>query len=141
MLESRTISISIQQNWRHVYESLWRPEAFTQWASGLSNGDLVKDSADWWITDGPGGQIRIRFTPHNEFGVMDHQIDLGEGEYVFVPMRIVPNEDGTEILFTLFRQPDMTDEKFEADMRWVARDMVALKSLLQSQNQNQQNYA
>jgi len=75
MLESRTISISIARNWRDVYEALWQPQDFTQWASGLSKSPLENDGADWWKADGPDGPIRIRFSDHNAFGVMDHSVD------------------------------------------------------------------
>jgi hypothetical protein len=36
VLEARTISISINRNWNGVYETIWRPEDFPKWASGLS---------------------------------------------------------------------------------------------------------
>jgi hypothetical protein len=129
MLESRTISVSIQRSWQEVYEAVWRPEDFTRWASGLSKSPLQKDDQGWWRTQGPEGPIRIRFTDHNAFGIMDHSIDLGSGVDVYVPMRIVPNGEGAEVLFTLFRQTDMSDDKFA---EWVARDLIALKTLIAS---------
>jgi hypothetical protein len=132
MLESRTISISIARDWRHVYEAVWRPQDFTQWASGLSNSRLEGDEAQWWKTEGPDGPVRIRFTDHNAFGVMDHYVDLGTGPEIYVPMRVVANAEGTEVLFTLFRQPGMSDEKFSSDGEWVARDLLALKALIAS---------
>ena len=61
---------------------------------------------------------------------MDHYVDLGTGAEVYVPMRIVANGEGAEVLFTLFRQPDMSDDKFAADAEWVARDLIALKALV-----------
>jgi hypothetical protein len=78
---------------------------------------------------GPEGPIRIRFTEHNPFGIMDHYVDVGAGGEIYAPMRIVANGVGAEALFTLFRQPDMTDAKFEADGKWVLRDLRALRDL------------
>ena len=130
MLESRTISISIARDWKEVYEAVWRPQDFRRWASGLSESRLERDEADWWRADGPEGPIRIRFTGHNPFGVMDHFVDTGGGAQVYVPMRVVANGEGAEVLFTLFRQPGMSEEKFAADADWVARDLLALKTLL-----------
>jgi hypothetical protein len=46
-------------------------------------------------------------------------------------MRVVPNADGTELIFTLFRLPGMTDEKFEQDAKLVLTDLMALKNLLE----------
>lgn len=132
MLESRTISISIARDWQHVYEAVWQPQDFTRWASGLSKSRLERDEAEWWKTEGPDGPIRVRFSDHNAFGVMDQYVDIGTGSEIYVPMRIVANAEGAEVLFTLFRQPEMSDEKFAADAVWVARDLLALKALIAS---------
>ena len=132
MLESHTISISIARDWKDVYEAVWQPQDFARWASGLSQSPLERDEADWWKTEGPEGPIRIRFSDHNAFGVMDHYVDIGTGAEIYVPMRIVANGEGAEVLFTLFRQPSMSDEKFAADADWVARDLLALKALTAS---------
>ena len=77
---------------------------------------------------GPQGPVRIRFTEHNAFGVMDHRVDLGTGPEVHVPMRVVPNGAGAEVLVTLLRRPGMSDEAFAADAAWVQRDPLAPES-------------
>ena len=128
MLQATTISVSINRNWKDVYDAVWRPECFPKWASGLSQSGLVPDG-EVWKAQGPEGPITIRFTSHNEFGVMDHYVDLGNGVIVYMPMRVIPNGEGAEVLLTVFRQPGMTDEKFAADAKWVERDLRTLKSL------------
>ena len=102
-----------------------------RWASGLSQSHLEPEDTGWWQAQGPDGPIRIRFSGHNAFGVMDHYVDVGNGLEIYVPMRIVANAEGAEVLFTLFRQPNMTDEKFSTDAEWVERDLHALKALLE----------
>ena len=129
MFQSRTLSISIARPWQLIYEALWRPQDFARWASGLSQSPLEKADADWWRTTGPDGPIAIRFSGHNAFGLMDHDVDLGNGTVIYVPMRIVANREGAEVLFTLFRQPGMSDRQFAADAEWEARDLLALKAL------------
>jgi hypothetical protein len=128
MLEARTINISIGRPWRELYEAIWRPESFPKWASGLSKSSMEKDG-DWWKAEGPDGPIRIRFTDHNPYGVMDHYVDVGSSSVIYVPMRVIPNGIGAEVLLTLFRQPGMCDTKFLADAEWVQRDLLALRSL------------
>ncbi len=129
MHESRTINISINRNWKEVYEAVWRPEDFPKWASGLSRSSLVKDG-ELWKAEGPEGTVRIRFTGHNAFGVMDHYVYAGNAPEIYVPLRIIQNGDGAEVLLTLFRQMDMSDAKFAADAEWVERDLLALKALV-----------
>jgi hypothetical protein len=129
VLEALTLGISIGRPWQQVYDAIWRPEDFPRWASGLSTSSLEKDG-DSWRAAGPEGTVRIRFTDHNPFGVMDHYVDTGDGPEVYVPMRVIANGDGAEILLTLFRQPGMSDAKLAADAEWVRRDLLALRALL-----------
>lgn len=128
MFESRTISISIDRDWQDIYEAIWRPEDFPKWASGLAKAGLVRDG-DTWHAEGPDGPIRISFTGHNAYGVMDHTVTLGDGTQVYVPLRIIRNGDGAEVALTLFRLPGMSDTQFAADVEWVTGDLRALKAL------------
>jgi hypothetical protein len=127
MFEAKTISVSVNRDWQTLYEAFWRPETFPQWASGLSSASLKKDG-ETWKANGPEGPIEITFTGHNPFGVMDHWVDLGSGQVIYLPLRIIQNGTGAQVQLTLFRQPDMTDTKFAEDEAWVKRDLLALKA-------------
>lgn len=131
MLPSRTLSLTIPRNWLDLYESIWKPEFFPKWASGLSHAPLV-NAGNVWKGRGPEGNIKVRFTPHNLLGVMDHYVDTGLGKEIYVPMRVIANQEGAEIVVTLFRQPLMSDEKFEQDIRWIERDLQTLYKLMTS---------
>jgi len=86
---------------------------------------------DDWIAEGTLGAARVRFTPHNDFGVIDHRVTLGSGLQVHNSLRIVPNGDGCEVMFTLLRLPGMTEEQFAADAAHVLRDLKTLKELME----------
>ncbi|MFS2225310.1 polyketide cyclase [Pantoea sp. B65] len=131
MLPSRTISLAIPRNWLDLYETIWKPEFFPKWASGLSHAPLVAEG-NGWKAKGPEGPVKIRFTGHNALGVMDHYIDNGFGKEVYVPMRVIANQEGAEVVITVFRQPLMSDEKFAHDVAWVTRDLQALYALMTS---------
>ena len=132
MLPARTYSISIRQEWRALYERIWRPEFFPRWAAGLAESDLRPDG-EAWIAAGSDGPIRILFTPHNAFGVMDHRVDPGDGNPIEVPLRVVRNGDGAEVVLTLYRQAGMDDARFSADAKLIMRDLRALKTLVERQ--------
>ena len=126
---SRQITIGIIQPIDVVYPFLAKPENFPRWASGL--GDALKPNADGtWQAEGPNGPVQIRFTPINEYGILDHHVTAA-GALIYMPMRVYANGDGTEIVMTLFRQPAMTSEEFERDAEWIGRDLLALKTLLE----------
>jgi hypothetical protein len=129
-LEARTISISIRRDWRAVYDFAHRPENFARWASGAAKS-LRREGTDW-VADGPDGRAILRFAERNEFGVLDHTVVLASGAEVHIPLRVVPNGTGCEVMFTLFRQPGMSDAVFARDAEWVAKDLAGLKALLES---------
>ena len=126
----RTVSVSIDRDWREVYGFLADPASFAKWASGL--GSDLERSGDTWTARGPEGPISIRFTPLNEFGVLDHVVIAASGAQVHNPMRVIANGTGSEVAFTLFRRPGMSAAQFAADADWVGRDLQALKALLEA---------
>jgi hypothetical protein len=128
--ESRTISLAIRRDWREVYEFAHRPENFPRWASGGATS-LRRDGDDW-VAEAPAGQVRIRFTPRNDLGVLDHHVILATGTEIYVPLRVIANGNGAEVMLTLFRLPEMTDAVFARDAEWVAKDLGALKALVET---------
>jgi hypothetical protein len=127
---SRNLSIFINRDAKDVYNYVRVPENFPRWASGL--GKSLKKIGGEWIAETPEGAVRVRFTERNEFGVLDHWVSPKPGLQIYIPMRAIANGSGCELIFTLFRLPDMTDEKFSADAEWVMRDLTTLKNLLEA---------
>ncbi|MXN43696.1 SRPBCC family protein [Shinella kummerowiae] len=127
---ARIIHRTIARDWRTVYAFAARPEAMPLWASGLAAG-LTRDGEEWVADGGPIGDVRVRFAPPNDFGVIDHKVTLPNGIVVDNALRVVPNGDGAEVMFTLLRQPGMDDAAFEADAAHIARDLDALKRLME----------
>jgi len=127
--ETRLISISIVRDPHEVYDFISNPTNLPRWASGL--GTSIKNVDGKWIADTANGPVEIRFAPRNDFGVLDHYVTIAPGVEMYVPMRVVPNGSGSELIFTLFRQPGMTDQKFKEDATWVLRDLTRLKDLLE----------
>jgi len=130
MNDVQHLSIYIARDPKAVYEFASDPGNLPQWAAGLARSEIAKDG-DAWIAEAPFGKVKIRFAERNEFGVMDHEVELESGMIVHNPMRVVSRGEGSEFIFTLFRQPGMTDEQFAADKAAVEKDLVALKNLLQ----------
>lgn len=130
MLAARHISVTVDRSWREVYEFASRPENFPRWASGL--GKSLEQIDGEWFAEGPEGRIQVRFTLRNDYGVLDHRVSLAPGVDIYIPMRVIANGDGSEVVLTLIRLPDVTDEQFASDAEWVERDLRALKALLEA---------
>lgn len=130
MHEVRHISVFIACSPEDVYEFASDPRNLPLWAEGLARSE-VRAAGDGWIVEAPFGTVTIRFAERNRFGVMDHDVELESGHVVHNPMRVLANGKGSEFVFSLFRQPEMTDEQFAADSIAVERDLQRLKELLE----------
>ncbi|WP_308364517.1 MULTISPECIES: SRPBCC family protein [unclassified Microbulbifer] len=131
MHQVQHISIYIDRPPEEVYGFASDPANLPQWAAGLASSRVEKEG-DEWVADAPFGRVKIKFTERNPFGVMDHDVQLASGLTVHNPMRVMPNGEGSEFLFTLIRQPDMSEEQFAEDRAAVERDLKALKDLLEN---------
>jgi hypothetical protein len=96
-----------------VYNFVSDPANLPKWASGLS------------------AAVKVRFVERNKYGVLDHYVSVDAGPEVYMPMRVLPNGAGAEVLITVFRGSGVSDEKFAEDTQWVRRDLEALKELLE----------
>jgi hypothetical protein len=130
--EGQHIAVSIERSPADVYGFASNPANLPLWAKGLSGA--IANVAGEWLADSPLGKVKIRFAPPNALGVLDHDVVLETGATFHNPMRVLPNGDGSEVVFTLFRQPGMTDAQFAADAEAVARDLRALKDLLEGRD-------
>jgi hypothetical protein len=130
IMPARVVHIGIDRNWRDVYAFASRPQNMPLWASGLASG-LTMDGDEWIADGGPVGMVRVRFAPENDFGVIDHTATMADGLVVENALRVVPNGDGAEVMFTLLRQAAMDDAAFEADAAHVRKDLETLKRLME----------
>jgi hypothetical protein len=100
---AKHISVSISRSAAEVYEFASDPENLLKWAAGLSGS--IKKVNDDWIAESPMGRVKVTFVEKNRFGVLDHDVTLPSGLTVYNPMRVFPNNDGSEVVFTLYRRP------------------------------------
>ncbi|MBI2460082.1 MAG: SRPBCC family protein [Candidatus Rokubacteria bacterium] len=129
ILRSKTLSISIERPVGEVYGFVSNPENLPKWARGL--GRSVRKSDADWIVDTPQGPMKVRFVERNDFGVLDHYVSPAPGVEVYAPMRVLANGSGSEVIFTLFRLPDMSDQKYAEDVGLVEQDLRTLKEILE----------
>ncbi len=130
MHDVQHISVYIARPPAEVYEFASDPRNLPRWAAGLARSEVRRDGEEW-IADAPFGKVRVRFVQRNSFGVMDHVVTLESGVIIHNPMRVVPNGDGSEFVFTLIRQPGMSDAQFAKDKAAVEIDLKTLKDLLE----------
>jgi hypothetical protein len=126
----RHLSIGISRPFTEAYDFLADPENFPKWASGLGHSFRHLNGMDW-LAETPMGPLKVRFSERNGFGVLDHTVTSAEGAAMLNPMRVFPNGAGSEVVLSLIRRPEMSDEEVVRDAEWVLRDLQALKELLE----------
>jgi len=128
-MESRHLSERIGRPPAEVYSYASDPANLPRWAPGV--GDSVEQIDGQWFVETPAGRVHLAFAARNDFGVLDHYITLGSGEVIYIAMRVIADENGSEVLFTLRRRPSVTDAEFEADATAVMADLARLKNILE----------
>lgn len=131
--QSRVITQHVRCDWRRAYALAADPARLPDWASGLARSALVPQGDHWIVRTPESGDARMRFAPPNELGVLDHWVAPEGVPEVYLPFRVIGVAPGAcELQFTLLRQPHMDDAAFERDAQWIARDLQALKRLLEA---------
>lgn len=131
MRRSHTISLQIDYPYDDAYRFLADPLNYGAWAAvdrdsyrPLGNGD--------WEGMTAFGKRHFRFTPPNAFGVLDHAVFIPGEVPLWTPMRVMPNEEGTELSFTFYQRPGMSEAEFLSAIEWITTDFLTLKSLLEA---------
>jgi hypothetical protein len=130
VFDSVHISTSIDRAAHDVYTYAANPRNLSAWAHGLAHSDVeLIDGV--LVIDSPMGRVTVEFAPPNQFGILDHDVTLPTGEVVANPMRVIPNGDGCDVVFTVRRRAGVDEAEFSADADAVAADLAALRSLME----------
>lgn len=118
------------RNFADVVSFTGNPANLPRWATGLSAG--IRHEGGRWITDSPMGPVEVRFRDGVELGILDHDVIFPDGTSVHNPLRVLHNDSGSEIVFTLYRLPDTTEDAYERDAALVRDDLVRLRDILEA---------
>jgi hypothetical protein len=128
-MEPRHLSQRIEAPADDVYEYASDPANVPEWAPGL--GTAVEQVDGRWYVETPMGRASVVFADRNPYGVLDHEVTLPSGEVFHNPMRVIPDGDACDAVFTLRRQAGMSDAEFERDATAVAGDLTRLKGVVE----------
>ena len=100
---------------------------------GRSTFQSINQLNGKWVAETAQGSVTIDLTERNNFGILDHFVKLSSDAVIFVPMRVIKNGEGSEVIFTLFQTADMPDDKFAEDVKSVKKDLNILKNLVEEE--------
>lgn len=127
---TRHLSIVIRRDPQRVAAFARSDEHLAEWAAGLASGPLHRDGEEL-VVQSPMGEVRVRFAPSNDLGVLDHDVTLPDGTVVHNPLRILAHPLGSEAVFSLRRVDGVPTGAFEADAQAVSADLERLRALLE----------
>ena len=130
MNPSVTLSVSIARAPGDVARFVADARNLPRWAGAFCKS--VRPDGEHWRVQTDEGEFGLRFLASVEHGVLDHVVEVAEDVQVFVPMRVVPNGEGSEVLFTLFRLPAMTEPRWQTDLAMVKADLESLRVAMES---------
>ena len=129
-MKSQTISVFVAAPATRVYEFAANPANLPRWVPSFCKSvELVGKE---WVVQSPEGRVVFTFVPPNDLGVLDHTVTLPSGQKFTSRMRVIPNGEGSEVLFTLFQQEGMTDQQFQDDAALVLSDLQTLRRILET---------
>lgn len=132
MRRSHTITLHIDYPYADAYRFLADPLNFGAWAAVDKDSYRPLPNGDWEGMTSFGGLRHFRFTPVNDFGVLDHAVFVPGEPLLWTPMRVMPNEAGTDLAFTFYQRPGTNEAEFASAIEWVTTDFLTLKSLLEA---------
>ena len=122
-VRSRTITIPINRKTADVFDAvLESPQKMMPDAKKLEDG--------WWTFTGPFGPAKLKFNENRQLGILDHQY-VDNGTKWDVPMRVVSSGDYTEMIITLFKPENLSEQEFNDYTKEVEKIMENMKQIIE----------
>ena len=123
MIRSRTISIFVNRKTGDTFDAILNsPPKMMPDAKMTSDG--------WWSFSTPRGNARLKFNENKSLGILDHMFIDKESKWD-VPMRIVSSDDESEVIITLIKPDELTDEQFDERVIEIEQVFGNMKKIIE----------
>ena len=124
VIRSRTISIIVRKKTGDAFDAILQipPKMMT---------DAKMNDDGWWSFTGLHGKARLKFNENKSFGILDHQYVDEESSWN-VPMRVVPSGDFSEVVVTLNKPTELSDEQFDQRISEIGEMVDTMKNIIES---------
>ena len=124
MPRSRTITITVKKKTGDAFD------AILQLPPKMMPDAKINDEG-WWSFTGPHGKSKLKFNENKALGILDHKY-VDEESVWDVPMRVVSNGDYSEILITLNKPDNLTDDQFNKRVIEIGELVNNMKQIIES---------
>ncbi len=129
-LISKTLTVTIDASYDKVAEDLADPMTHPEWGREFFDGPARKTEDGLVVVNIPamGGEVRYKIDNDIERGIFDlYFAPEGQEFGPPLPVRLLHNEDGVDVLWTLAQQPGMPIEIWESGLASMERELANLK--------------
>ena len=129
-LITETLTVTIDASMGKVAEDLADPTTHPEWAKEFFAGPLVPGPEGEFVAPVPmmGGAARFKVEADVERGILNlYLAPEGAPFGPPIPVRLVPNGDGVDVLWTLARFPSFGDEEWTRGLEGMRRELADLK--------------
>lgn len=133
--ETRTLTVTVDAPMSIVAADLADPATHPEWATEFFAGPAEPDGNGLYVVSVPalGGDAHVKVEALPERGVIDmffapKGAPFGDP----TPVRVIPNADGADVLWTMTRHPGMPDDVWAAALESVQRELGVLKRRLEA---------
>jgi len=123
MTRSRTLSILVNKKIGDTFDAILESPPKIMPDAKLTTGG-------WWMFSTPRGSAKLKFNENKALGILDHMFIDEESKWN-VPMRIIPSGDESEVIITLIKPDEITDEQFNQRMVEIERVFESMKKIIE----------
>lgn len=124
-----TVSVSINAKPEKVYKFV---SDLNNWKQFSDFGrDIEQVEVGKWIFHTSQGDVTVSTHFDKQKLLLDHTCILASGEEQFIPYRVVPNGDGSELIMTNFQGKTSSDEDYAEQLKWMKDELNNIKAILE----------
>ena len=125
MGRSRNISINVKKKIGDAFD------AILQIPPKLMPDAKMNDDG-WWFFTGPHGKSQLKFNENKSLGILNHQYVDEESSWN-VPIKVVSSGDFSEVVITLNKPDELTDDQFDQRISEIGEMVVTMKNIIESE--------
>jgi len=93
--------------------------------------DAKMNDDGWWSFTSLHGKARLKFNENKSLGILDHQYVDEESSWN-IPMRVVSSGDFSEVVITLNKPDELSDEQFDQRISEMGKMIDTMKNIIES---------
>lgn len=125
---TRSITIDVHPAW--VFEFVSNPVNLPLWSRSFCLS--VYQQGEAWFIESPHGPVRFYLQADPQTGVIDQYLFPSPEIQILIPMRVVPNGEKSEFIFTLFQPDDISETDYQQEVLCVEQELQILKHVLEN---------